>query len=210
MRILQVNSSARRPAASGGSVSTALADELVASLRAADPTATVTVRDLAITPHPALDEATLQALFTPPAQRNPAQVARVAADDALIAEIQSADTIVIAAPMYNFGVSSQLKNWIDAIARAGVTFRYTERGPEGLLQGKKVFVVTTRGGIHRGTTADTIEPYLRHTLGFLGMTELHFVFAEGLAMGTESEARGLADARAQIDALRRGEAVSAA
>ncbi len=210
MRILQVNSSARRPAASGGSISTALADELVAGLRANDPAATATVRDLAITPHPALDEPALQALFTPPAQRSPAQAARVAADDALIAELEGADTIVIAAPMYNFSVSSQLKNWIDAIARAGVTFRYTERGPEGLLRGKTVYIVTTRGGIHRGTAADTIEPYLRQMLGFLGMTELHFVFAEGLAMGPESEARGLAAARAQMAALRDGEALSAA
>ncbi len=202
MNILQVNSSARR--ASAGSVSTLLADELVAGLRGANADATLSVRDLAIAPHPALDEAALQALFTSPEKRTAAQAARVAADDALIAEVQAADTIVIGAPMYNFGVSSQLKNWIDAVARAGVTFRYTEHGPEGLLRGKTVYIVTSRGGIHRGTAADTIEPYLRQTLGFLGITALNFVFAEGLAMGEAKQRQGLAEARAQIAALLAG------
>lgn len=201
MNILQVNSSARVFADGAGSFSTRLANDLVAQLQASHPAASVMVRDLARQPHPTLDEAGLQALFTPPAQRTPVQAARVAASDALIAEVQAADIVVLGAPMYNFSVSSQLKNWIDAIARAQVTFRYTERGPEGLLTGKTVYVVTTRGGVHRDQPSDTIVPYLRNVLGFLGMTDVHFVFAEGLAMGPEAEARGIAGAQAQIAEL---------
>src|SRR5262245_11969261 len=125
MNILQINSSARRE----GSHSTRIATRIVQRLRDADPDAAVTVRDLTATPHPALDEATLGALFTPAAQRTIEQAERVALDDALIAEIKAADIVVLGVPMYNFGVSVQLKNWIDAISRAGQTFRYTEKGP---------------------------------------------------------------------------------
>jgi FMN-dependent NADH-azoreductase len=111
--------------------------------------------------------------------------------------------------MYNFGVSVQLKNWIDAISRARVTFQYTAAGPEGLLKGKTVYVVTTRGGVHRDQASDTIVPYLRNVLGFLGMTDVHFVYAEGLAMGPEAEAKGIADAQAQIATLLHDDAVTA-
>lgn len=193
MNILQINSSARAAAHS-----TALADGLVAGIRADRPDAKVVVRDVGRQAPPALDEAALQALFTPADQRTPEQSARVAQDDALIAEIQAADTIVLAVPMYNFGVPSGLKNWIDAIAKAGVTFRYTEKGPIGLLGGKKVYVALTRGGVYRGTPADSQVPYLQQTLGFLGMTDVHFVYAEGLALGPDAERKGLADAREQI------------
>ena len=147
MNILQVNSSARIE----GSHSTKLANALVERIRADNPGATLTVRDLSRTPHPPLDEATLQALFTPADKRTPEQAARVALDDALIAEIQAADVVVLGVPMYNFGVPAQLKNWIDAISRAQVTFRYTANGPEGLLKGKKVYVALTRGGKYRNT-----------------------------------------------------------
>ena len=123
--------------------------------------------DLARDPAPAIDEAALGALFTPAEQRSPEQAARVALSDALVAEVQAADVLVLGVPMYNFGISTQLKNWIDAIARAGVTFRYTERGPEGLLTGKKVYLVLTRGGRYQGTPNDTQLPYLRSVLGFL-------------------------------------------
>jgi FMN-dependent NADH-azoreductase len=197
MNILQINSSARRDA----SHSTALASKLVARLREVDPEAGVTVRDLAVTPHPVLDEDVLGALFTPEAQRTPAQAARVRLDDALIAEVKAADVIVLGVPMYNFGVPAQLKNWIDAISRAQVTFRYTKDGPEGLLKGKTVYVALTRGGQYRNTPADTQVPYLKTVLAFLGMTDVHFVYAEGLAMGPDAEERGLAAAHAQIDDL---------
>ncbi len=124
----------------------------------------------------------------------------MALDDALIAEVQSHDTIVLGVPMYNFGTPVQLKSWIDAIARAGVTFRYTENGPEGLLKGKTVYVALARGGIYRDTPNDAQVPYLRHVLGFLGMTDVRFLYAEGLAMGAENVEKGFAQAHADLDA----------
>ena len=197
MNILQINSSAR----TDGSHSTKLANALVERIRADNPGATLTLRDLSRTPHPHLDESTLQALFTPADKRTPEHAARVAQDDALIAEIQAADVVVLGVPMYNFGVSTQLKNWIDAISRAQVTFRYTATGPEGLLKGKKVYVALTRGGLYRNTPNDTQVPYLKMVFGFLGMTDVQFVYAEGLAMGREAEQNALASAHAQIEEL---------
>ena len=196
MNILQINSSAR----SEGAQSTALAERIVARLKASNPQASLKVRDLASDPHPALDQAALGALFTPAESRSPEQARRVALDDANIAEIQAADAIVLGVPMYNFGITSQLKNWIDSICRAKVTFQYTENGPEGLLKGKKVYVAFARGGRYRGTAADTQTPYLQTVLGFLGMTDLHFVYAEGLNMGEDAVKQGFAEAAADIDA----------
>ena len=195
MNILQINSSVRREA----SQSTRLATRLVQRLRDADPEATLTVRDLNNVPHPVLDEAALGALFTPADQRTSEQAARVALDDALIEEIQAADVVVLGVPMYNFGVPAPLKNWIDAISRAGVTFRYTEKGPEGLLEGKKVYVALTRGGKYRNTPADTQVPYLKTVFTFLGLTDVHFVYAEGLAMGSDAEQTAIASAYEQIE-----------
>ena len=197
MKILQVNSSPRRDA----SHSTRLANRIVERLREDTPHATLTLRDLAANPHPVLDEAGLGALFTPAAQRTPEQAARVALDDALIEQVRAADVVVLGVPMYNFGVPAQLKNWIDAIARAGVTFRYTEKGAEGLLAGKKVYVALARGGLYRGTAADTQVPYLQSVLGFLGMSDVQFVYAEGLNMGDEAQRNGIASALEQIDQL---------
>jgi FMN-dependent NADH-azoreductase len=195
MKILQINASARRQ----GAQSTRLANIVVERLKASNPQATVTLRDLAVTPHPVLDEAALGALFTPADQRTPEQAARVAMDDALIAELQAHDVVVLGVPMYNFGVPAQLKAWIDAIARAGVTFRYTATGPEGLLKGKTVYLALARGGIYRDTPNDSQVPYLKTLLGFLGMTDLRFVYAEGLAMGEESAQKGFAQAQADLD-----------
>lgn len=197
MKILQINSSAR----SAGANSTRLADAITTRLKAANPGAVVELRDLAAHPHPVLDEAALGALFTPAEQRSPEQAARVALDDALIAQLQSADAIVLGVPMYNFGVPVQLKTWIDAIARAGVTFRYTENGPEGLVKGKKVYVALARGGVYRDTPADSQVPYLKGVLGFLGMTDVEFIYAEGLAMGPETADKAFAEAEAAIAAL---------
>lgn len=196
MNILQINTSARREEGQ----STRIANRIVARLQAAHPDARLTVRDLALTPHPVLDEAALGALFTPADQRTPEQAARVALDDALIAEVQAHDTLVLGVPMYNFGNPVQLKTWIDAIARAGVTFRYTAAGPEGLLKGKKVYIALARGGIYRDTPNDSQTPYLRNVLGFLGMTDVSFIYAEGLAMGPEAAELGLAQAQADIEA----------
>ena len=195
MNVLQVNSSVRRDA----SHSTRLANRIVQRLRDADPDATHTVRDVGLKPHPVLDEAALSALFTPTSQRTPEQAARVTLDDTLIAEIQAADVVVLGVPMYNFGVPASLKNWIDAIARAGVTFRYTEKGPEGLLKGKKVYVALTRGGKYRNTPADTQVPYLKTVFSFLGLTDVAFVYAEGLNFGADAEQMAINSAYQQIE-----------
>jgi FMN-dependent NADH-azoreductase len=197
VKILQINSSARREA----SQSTRLVNRMVERLREAAPNSTLIVRDLGSEPHPALDEATLAALFTPAAQRTAEQAARVALDDALIAQLQAADVVVIGVPMYNFGIPVQLKNWIDAISRAGVTFRYTEKGPEGLLKGKRVYIALARGGLYRNTPADTQVPYLQTVFAFLGMTDVQYVYAEGLAMGEAAERKGIDSAHQQIEAL---------
>jgi len=197
VNILQLNSSARAE----NSQSTRLAAAIVERLVGTHTNAAVAVRDLSRAPHPALDEAALGALFTPADKRTPEQAARVALDDALIAELKAADVIVLGVPMYNFGVSGQLKNWIDAISRAQVTFRYTAAGPEGLLTGKKVYVALTRGGKYRNTPADTQVPYLKTIFTFLGMTDVQFVYAEGLAMGPEALQNALTSAQSQIDEL---------
>jgi len=196
MKILQVNSSVRGAA----SASTRLASSIVKQLTSLDPKAEVVVRELG--KQPILDEAALQALFTPADARSPEQAARVAIDDATIAEIQSADVVVLGVPMYNFGVPVQLKAWIDAISRAGVTFRYTENGPEGLIKGKKVFAGLARGGLYRNTPADSQVPYLKSVLGFLGMTDVTFIHAEGLSMGEEAAAKAFAEAEAEIAGLK--------
>ena len=196
MNILQINASARRD----GANSTRLAHDVVARLRERHPGATLTVRDLAVTPQPVLDEAALGAMFTPAAQRSPEQAARVALDDALIAQLQAHDTLVLGVPMYNFGVPVQLKSWIDGVARAGVTFRYTATGTEGLLKDKKVYVALARGGIYRDSPKDSQVPYLRSVLGFLGLTDVHFIYAEGLNMGPDAAEKGFAVARADLEA----------
>ena len=195
MNILQVLSSSRGAA----SHSTRVANRIVERLRDVDPQAKVVVRDLNRTPHPVLDEAALAALFTAAGARTPQQAARVALDDALIAEIQAADVVVLGVPMYNFAAPAALKNWIDAIARAGVTFRYTERGPEGLLKGKRMYVALARGGKYRDTPADTQVPYLRTMFAFLGITDVEFVYAEGLSLGAEAEQQAIASAYEQIE-----------
>ena len=197
MKILQINTAAR----SEGANSTKLADAISSRLKVKHPEAVLEVRDLAANPHPVLDEAALGALFTPADQRTSEQAARVALDDALIAQTQSADVITLGVPMYNFGVPVQLKTWIDAIARAGVTFRYTENGPEGLIKGKKVYLALARGGIYRDTPNDSQVPYLKTVLGFLGMTDIECVYAEGLAMGEEGAVKAFASAEAQLDEL---------
>jgi FMN-dependent NADH-azoreductase len=197
MKILQINASAR----SQGANSTRLANRITERLLAANPGAEVTLRDLATHPIPVLDEATLGALFTPTEQRSTTQVERVAVYDGVIAELQAHDVIVLGVPMYNFGVSVQLKSWVDAIARAGVTFQYGANGPVGLVTGKTVYAGCARGGLYQGTPYDSQTPYLRSVLGFLGMTDVHFIYAEGLNMGEEAAANGFAQAEAGLEAV---------
>jgi FMN-dependent NADH-azoreductase len=195
MTILQINSSLY----AGNGQSSQLADEVIAALRAGNPGTELVVRDLAREPVPHLDEKRFQAFVTQKDSRTDEQKAIVAYSDALIDELRRADVIVLGLPMYNFGVSSQLKSWIDHIARAGETFRYTEKGPVGLLTGKKAYVVAARGGLYAGSPADTQTAYVRLLLGFLGIADVEFVYAEGLAISAESREKALASARAKID-----------
>jgi len=197
MNLLQINTSPR----SGDSMSTKFANQIVEKIQSQHKDVQLDVLDLGQKTHAILDEMSIGALFTPANARSEAQKARVAIDDALIVQAQWADTLVIGVPMYNFGIPVQLKAWLDAIARAGVTFRYTDQGPEGLLTGKKVYLALARGGIYRDTPNDTQVPYLNMILGFLGMTELSYVYAEGFAMGPEAGAKAIHDAESQIQAL---------
>jgi FMN-dependent NADH-azoreductase len=194
--ILQINSAAR----SQGATSTLLINELTEKLQKSNPGAQVVVRNLQAEPLPHLDDSIIGAFFTPADQRTPEQAAISARSEALIAELQAADIIVIGAPMYNFGISSQLKTYFDFIARAGISFRYTENGSEGLVKGKKVFVVSARGGAYLGTPDETQTTYLKTFLDFLGMTDARFIYAEGLAMGPDAAAAALAGAREAIAA----------
>lgn len=195
MNILQITSSVRGT----DSESTRVANLIVDKLVSGNPGAKVVRRDFGAQPHPLLDGAAVGALFTPAEQRSSEQSARVAMDDALIAEAQAADVIVIGAPMYNFGMPVQLKNWFDAIARSGVTFRYTETGPEGLLKNKKVYVATARGGIYPAD-ADPQVPHIRMLLNFLGMTDHTFIYSSGLNMGPEAAAKGQQAANEAVEA----------
>jgi len=197
MQILQLNTSAR----SVGANSTSVADLITTRLKQKAPESRLCLRDMARDPHPMLDEPALNAMFTPADQRSEAQHARMAQDDALISEVQNSDIIVLGVPMYNFGIPVQLKSWFDAIAKASVTFRYTENGPVGLLTGKKVYVALARGGIYRDTPNDTQVPYLKLMLGFLGITDVHYIYAEGFAMGPEAAANAMQEAKQQISDL---------
>ncbi|MDR2093861.1 MAG: NAD(P)H-dependent oxidoreductase [Azoarcus sp.] len=197
MNILQINSSIQLE----NSHSSRIAGLVVERLRALHPDAKVTVRDLGRDPLPPLDVAAVAALFTPTDKRTHEQMALVAKNDVLIAELQAANVLVLGVPMYNLGIPVQLKGWIDAISRAGVTFRYTATGPEGLVKGKKVYVALARGGRYRDTALDTQVPYLKAILGFLGMTDVQFIYGEGFAMGAESVQQTEHDITAQIAAL---------
>ena len=179
--------------------------EFVEAWRRGHPGSTVVERVLSADTFPHLTQETLVAAVTPAEARTPAQQAAAALADTLIEEVEAADVIVIAAPMYNFAISSPLKAWVDHIARRGRTFRYTANGPEGLLQGKSVFVVTARGGFYRADSPaaalDFQEPYLRAVLAFVGMKDVTFVHAEGLNIDPDTAARGLDAARQALVGL---------
>ncbi len=185
----------------GYSQSNQLADHFVAEWQAAHPADQLTVRDLAANPIPVLDGELVGALRPSDASLTPRQQDALALSDTLIAELQANDIVVIAAPMYNFNIPTQLKNYFDLIARAGVTFRYTEQGPEGLVKGKRAIVLSSRGGIHKGTPTDLLEPYLRLFLGFIGISDVEFVFAEGFGYGPEVAKKAAEDAKAQLSTL---------
>lgn len=162
--------------------------------------ASINVRDLAAEPLPVLDGEIAFGLRGGE-ELSEKQTQAIALSDSLIEEVKATDTLVITAPMYNFNIPTQLKNWIDLIARAGVTFSYTEQGPVGLLTGKRAVVVTTRGGMHKDTGTDHITPYLKTVLGFVGITDVEFVYAEALNMGPDASEKGITEAKKVIESI---------
>ena len=187
--ILRIDASARRD----GSVSRDLSDRIIARFAEAD----VTARDLA-EGLPLIDEDWVGANFTPAEQRTDAQKAKLALSDTLIEEIKAADTLIIGLPIYNFGVPAALKAWVDLVARAGVTFQYTEQGPKGLLEGKRAVVAVASGGTEAGSAIDFATGYIRHVLGFIGIHDVEFVTADRLMVDADASMQA---ALAQLDAL---------
>jgi FMN-dependent NADH-azoreductase len=205
MTLLQINASIF----SNHGQSTRLADEFVAGWRAGNPGAKVVVRNLAEDTVPHLDAERFAAFLAKPGERSSEQQAVVDYSDALIDELKRADVLVLGLPMYNFGVPSTLKAYIDHIARAGATFKYTDKGPVGLLTGKKAYEFATRGGLYAGTPLDTQTAYVRDMLRFLGVDDVEFVYAEGLAIGAEQKAAALSKAQRAIERLAAPEPIAA-
>lgn len=181
--------------------SSRLASRFVDQWQRANPGGRVVTRDLATDPLPHLTAERFDAFLAEPDRRTAAQEAIVAESDALIAELEAADVVVIGLPMYNFGIPSTLKSWIDHVARTGRTFRYTESGPEGLLPDRPVYLFAARGGQYRGTPRDTQTAYMTHFLNFIGLRDIRFVYAEGLALGEAAAREALDDATHTIDRL---------
>ena len=181
MQILQIISSAQ----GAKSYSTQLSQGIINKLQAAHPGSTVVLRDVAKSPFPHMEEAHLQAYFTPAEGRSPEQQEAVRHSDEAIAQVMAADVLVIGVPFYNFSISSSLKAWLDHLTRAGITFRYTPTGPEGLIKGKKVYLAVASGGIYSAgpmQSYDFATPYLRWMLGFLGLTDITVARAEGVKL----------------------------
>lgn len=181
--------------------SSQLADTVVAQLTEQLNEVEVIKRDLSADPVPHLSAEAYDAFSVPAEQRSVAQQQALALSDTLIDELRTSEVIVLTAPMYNYGVPSALKAWIDHVARINETFAYGERGMEGLLGGKKVIVVSTRGGKHAGTETDLQTPVLKQVFGMMGITDVEFIYAEALAFGEEAAAASLQQAREQIAAL---------
>lgn len=181
--------------------SSQLADRFVAAWQAGNPDGQVLARDLASKPVPHLDAERFLSFLAKPEERNAAQQAVVEFSDALIAELKNAQVLVLGLPMYNFGIPSTLKAYFDHIARAGVTFRYTGEGPVGLLEGKKAYVFATRGGLYAGTAKDSQTTYVRDFLNFIGISDVEFVYAEGLNLGDDAKAAALSGAREKLASL---------
>jgi len=195
LKVLRVDSRAR----SEGSMSRRVADELIGQLREREGAVQLRVRDLAVEAPSFVDADWVDANFTPPEQRNEEQKAALAESDDLVSELQDADVIVIGVPIYNFGIPAALKAWVDMVARARLTFRYTENGPVGLLKGKRAYLAVASGGTAVGSELDFATGYLRHLLGFLGIDDVQIVAADRLMARGEGEA--VRKARAQIDRL---------
>lgn len=189
--VLHIDTSARRSASTSRNLSAQIIDKLAPE--------TVLRRDLADA-LPLIDESWIGANFTPEDQRTDAQRAQMALSDELVAELKAADTLVIGLPIYNFSVPATLKAWIDMVARVGVTFRYTEAGPEGLLTGKRAVLAVTSGGTPVGSEIDFATGYLRHVLGFIGITEIEIVAADRMNVDADAALKAANDALAKIAA----------
>lgn len=196
MKILQINGSAR----SEGAHSTTIANRISERLLQEHPGAQLEVLDLSVSPVPVFDEAAIQAIFTPADARTAEQQQRADQSLALVEQLRNADVLVLGVPMYNFGISSQLKDWVDNVSINQETFRYTANGPEGLLKNKRALVGFARGGMYRDTEIDTQTPYFKAWLSFVGIEDVQFIYAEGLNMGEEANAAGFATAEQDLAA----------
>lgn len=181
--------------------SSQLSQEFVTEWLRQHPSGRVIKRDLVAAALPHLDAERFLALISKPEERTERQAQIVAESDALISEIQQADVVVMGLPMYNFTLPTQLKSYFDHIARAGVTFKYTETGPVGLLTNKRVVIFATRGGFYAGTPADTQTGLVKTLFGFLGVTDIEFVYVEGISVSAEKKAEAIASAKAKIPSL---------
>jgi len=178
------------------------ASHIVDDLKARHPGAKVVVRDVAKEPPPHVGEAFVTGRALPPEKRSPTEAKALALSDVLLEELKAADVLVLAVPMHNFGLPSSLKAWIDHVVIPGRAFSYSEKGPEGLLKGKKAVVVVARGGVYSEGPAQQLdfqEPYLRAVLGFIGITHVHVVRVEGVAMGEDALKNAMASAKAQSE-----------
>ena len=196
-RVLIIESSARQQ----DSISRQLTAQFTAQWQVAHPADELVVRDLAVTPVPHLDANLLGGWMKPEGARNDAELEALARSNELTEELLAADVLVLAAPMYNFTIPSTLKAWLDHVLRAGVTFKYTETGPQGLLTGKRAYVLTARGGLYAGSSSDHQEPYLRQVLAFIGIHDVDFIHAEGLNLGGDFFEKGINQAKARLAQL---------
>ncbi len=199
--LLQINSGMQGLS----SQSSILADKMADALLAQTPGIKHIKRDLSKEAIPHLNHGTFQTFFEPATAVTPTLKAGLALSDKLIAELKEADTLVLGAPMYNLMIPSTLKSWIDHITRASETFQFSEAGPVGLLNDKKVYIIITQGGKFLGTQADLVTEYLKMALGMMGITNIEFIYAQGLAMGSQSAEVGLKEAYSKIDELSKSE-----
>lgn len=179
-----------------------IAHGIVDELKSRHSAAKIVVRNLAKEPVPHVGVAFVDGLYLEPGMRNATEAKALAISDALIDELKAADVLVLAVPMHNFGLPSVLKAWIDQIVRAGHTFFYSEKGAEGLLKGKKAILVLSRGGVYSEEPMkqlDFQEPYLRAILAFVGITDVHVVRIEGLAMGANAIKNAIESAKTQSE-----------
>lgn len=194
LSLLRIDASARHT----GSVSRALNDALVARLREHHGPLAVRTRDVSAGLE-FVDQSWIGANYTDPAQRDAAQRARLQLSDQLVDELYDAQVLVIGVPVYNFGIPASLKAWIDLVARVGRTFRYTQDGPVGLLGGRKAYLVFASGGVPAGSEVDFASSYMRHMLGFLGISDVELIAADGVALNSEAAVRKAQDRIATLD-----------